>query len=239
MQWLNQDGVPPWKSKITNEPTCQIPDISVPQLQFKIRYVFTCGSPIGNRRIQKKKYTNAFFCILNKPTFFLAAALICRGLDYIHYRPPLRTRVYNIFHPFDPLGYRLEPMINSDYILEPVQIHRLKKLPKIPNLGIRSSIAGAKPLLQSIWQFVSSSVTTSNIQEARVGTKRKEGEDISLLHKRRKLTHDVSVTLGGIQGKDGLSYPRTDYVLSENVIDAYASEWIIALKSHFRYWANR
>ncbi|KAG2235931.1 hypothetical protein INT48_004261 [Thamnidium elegans] len=206
MQWFNQDGLPPWKNKLTSEQTCQMPDISVPQLQFKIRYVFTCGSPI----------------------------------DYIQYRPPLRTRVYNIFHPFDPLGYRLEPMINSDYILEPVQIHRLKRLPKIPNLGIRSSIAGAKPLLQSIWQYVSSSVT-SNIQEVRMGTKRKEGDndDITPIHKRRKLTHDVSVTLGGIQGKDGLSYPRTDYVLSENMIDAYASEWIIALKSHFRYWANR
>ncbi|CAO3696817.1 unnamed protein product [Rhizopus microsporus] len=43
----------------------------------------------------------------------------------------------------------------------------------------------------------------------------------------------------GILGTDGNMYPRLDYVLSENMIDAYASEWIVALKSHFRYWANR
>lgn len=42
-----------------------------------------------------------------------------------------------------------------------------------------------------------------------------------------------------IEGNDGQQYPRIDYVLNETVIDAYASEWIIAMKSHFKYWANR
>jgi hypothetical protein len=42
-----------------------------------------------------------------------------------------------------------------------------------------------------------------------------------------------------IEGNDGLQYPRIDYVLNETVIDAYASEWIVAMKSHFKYWANR
>lgn len=42
-----------------------------------------------------------------------------------------------------------------------------------------------------------------------------------------------------IEGHDGQLYPRIDYVLNETVIDAYASEWIVAMKSHFKYWANR
>jgi hypothetical protein len=42
-----------------------------------------------------------------------------------------------------------------------------------------------------------------------------------------------------IDGIDGQHYPRIDYVLNETVIDAYASEWIVAMKSHFKYWANR
>lgn len=174
-------------------------------------------------------------------------------------------------------------MINEEYeAIDPVQITRLKRLPKIPNLGIRSSIAGAKPLLQSFWQYVSSTVTSgsnkcppvhtslsSNIQisqddeeveyedgildEILIGIKRKGARDLdSPISKRRRVgtskppldeEDNVSVsntsTSGFIEGKDGQAYPRTDYVLSENIIDAYASEWIVALKSHFRYWANR
>lgn len=261
MQWLDEDGLPPWQSLELDKLSCPTPDLIVPQLKFKVRSLFTCGSPI-------------------------AAGLICRGLDYIHYRPPLRTRIFNIFHPFDPLGYRLEPMINEEYeTIDPVQITRLKRLPKIPNLGIKSSIAGAKPLLQSFWQYVSSTVTNGNkcppthtpststlssnlhisqedegveyeeeiLDEILISIKRKGECDIdSPVSKKRKIEtmrlpldeeDKVSVSntsaSGFIDGKDGQAYPRTDYVLSENIIDAYASEWIVALKSHFRYWANR
>jgi hypothetical protein len=215
----------------------------------------------------------------------------------MYFRPPFRTKIYNIFHPFDPLGYRLEPMVNSDYeTVEPVHIDRMKRpssLPKIPNLGIRSSIAKGKPLLQSFWQYVSSTViqnnsetsstsSSSGIQPTGCSTigsitagndftdeddnatlcqKRKDDAmDIQLSFKKLKsdeqketlplsnshqedvFTSNTSNDKDGhefISGKDGQTYPRTDYVLSENMIDAYASEWIVALKSHFRYWANR
>ncbi|KAI8389263.1 DDHD domain-containing protein [Blakeslea trispora] len=243
MQWLQEDGLPPWNESSNKEIICKTPDIQVPLLDFKIRSVFTCGSPI-------------------------AAGLVCRGLDYVHYRPPFRTKIYNIFHPFDPLGYRLEPMINSEYeTIEPVQIHKMKhyssSLPKIPNLGIRSSIAGAKPLLQSFWQYVSSTVIRNEIDSTTPS--KKELNDVMLSKKRtneqveqhcekkRKLFSNLSQEQASIstrssskdnvelyiEGQDGCLYPRTDYVLSENIIDAYASEWIVALKSHFRYWANR
>ncbi|KAI8346914.1 DDHD domain-containing protein [Choanephora cucurbitarum] len=244
MQWLQEDGLPPWHDTGLEEPVCRTPDIKVPLLDFKIRSVFTCGSPI-------------------------AAGLVCRGLDYVHYRPPFRTKIYNIFHPFDPLGYRLEPMVNSDYeSIEPVQIDRMKRysssLPKIPNLGIRSSIAGAKPLLQSFWQYVSSTVIRNEIDsttpekelhtvinDVTVSKKRVHQEEGRHSDKKRRLSsisqEQVRVetesskedTALSIEGQDGCLYPRTDYVLSENLIDAYASEWIVALKSHFRYWANR
>lgn len=45
MQWLQEDGCPPWKE---SDVECQKPDIHVPPLNFKIRSLFTCGSPIGN-----------------------------------------------------------------------------------------------------------------------------------------------------------------------------------------------
>jgi hypothetical protein len=47
MQWLAEDGNPPWVLNKQEEMACQTPDLIVPKLDFKIRYLFTCGSPIG------------------------------------------------------------------------------------------------------------------------------------------------------------------------------------------------
>ncbi|KAI8884731.1 hypothetical protein K501DRAFT_332419 [Backusella circina FSU 941] len=248
MQWLEEDGLPPWDVVEEDERTCKTPDIQVPKLDFKITCVFTCGSPI-------------------------AAGLVCRGLDYMHYRPPLRTKIFNIFHPFDPLGYRLEPMIDERYnTIQPVQIHRIHKknlLPRIPNLGIKSSIAGAQPLLRSFWQYLTSPSPekTQELQEKETFSKKRQREQHTTTFRVKRMRYscetliaqemealeleksdtssppssseDENSDCSSLIGKDGRSYPRTDYVLSENIIDAYASEWIIALKSHFRYWANR
>ncbi|RUS14252.1 hypothetical protein BC937DRAFT_94102 [Endogone sp. FLAS-F59071] len=83
--------------------------------------------------------------------------MLIRGFNFYTLRPPPRTGFFNIFHPFDPLGYRMEPMIDSDfYDVKPVRVERLARrrilpvpLPRIPNLGIKSSIGAAAPL---IWQ---------------------------------------------------------------------------------------
>jgi hypothetical protein len=48
MQWFEeQDGIPPWQNTVLEEMCCQTPDLIVPRLEFKIRNIFTCGSPIG------------------------------------------------------------------------------------------------------------------------------------------------------------------------------------------------
>ncbi|KAI8575877.1 hypothetical protein K450DRAFT_259601 [Umbelopsis ramanniana AG] len=129
-QWNEEDGRPPWESVEEQGLVIRKPEINVPKLNFNVSSLFTCGSPV-------------------------AATLVLRGLDFLYYRPPLRTKVLNVFHPFDPLGYRIEPMINKTYVdIQPVRIHKLQRrrilpvpLPKIPNLGIKSSIAGAAPLI--------------------------------------------------------------------------------------------
>ncbi|ORZ04631.1 DDHD domain-domain-containing protein [Absidia repens] len=159
MQWKeSEDGPAPWHmppSSPSPSPTSQpnhdpfllmnkpnlyqrrTPDLQVPVLDFPLRCLFTCGSPV-------------------------AAALIFRGLDYMYYRPPLRTKMFNVFHPFDPLGYRIEPMLSQAYTsVRPVQLSRAQRqriLPKIPNLGIRSSLASAKPFIskarRTFWQYM-------------------------------------------------------------------------------------
>ncbi|CAO3650923.1 unnamed protein product [Cunninghamella blakesleeana] len=396
-QWKPEDGLEPQMTSSDNNPyLCYEPyHIQVPTLDFPLKYLFTCGSPIG-------------------------AGLVFRGLDYMYYRPPPRTKVYNIFHPFDPLGYRMEPMINRHYSsIHPVRLSRAQRqpiLPKIPNLGIRPSLANAgslitkarrtfwhyvaangneeekeedinptntinhhyeengisnstlqststtispshtslglacittnsaaipvvstfsatmkhsrfklSPLLTSIMEIQSSSLsinlnqnelnysTTSTETETAVNLLAQEenilthvnlenGEEEKNTEKMNnndnededdddalsfitasifenemysdndteimfdddlptldscgssnlsdsihsgdsKIGDDISNTHYNqhktILAMDGTMHPRLDYVLTENVIDTYANEWIVALKSHFKYWANR
>ncbi|XP_041089548.1 phospholipase DDHD2-like isoform X2 [Polyodon spathula] len=73
--------------------------ISYPQLAFEPQTFFAFGSPIG---------------------MFLTV----RGLKRIdpNYKFPTCKSFYNIYHPFDPVAYRIEPMIVSDMEIEPMLI---------------------------------------------------------------------------------------------------------------------
>ncbi|KAL7077130.1 hypothetical protein ACQ4LE_004052 [Meloidogyne hapla] len=61
-------------------------------LKFKVKYLFCLGSP-------------------------LAVFTIMRGVDYRSIVPNTAKieRMFNIFHPYDPVAYRLEPMFHENY----------------------------------------------------------------------------------------------------------------------------
>nr|CAD2124114.1 unnamed protein product [Meloidogyne enterolobii] len=61
-------------------------------LKFKVKYLFCLGSP-------------------------LAVFTIMRGADYRSIVPDKDKieRIFNIFHPYDPVSYRLEPMFHENY----------------------------------------------------------------------------------------------------------------------------
>ncbi|RCN35720.1 DDHD domain protein [Ancylostoma caninum] len=62
------------------------------ELQFKVKYLFAIGSP-------------------------LAVFLVMRGATYADLLPAKMNveRIFNIFHPYDPVAYRLEPLFIPEY----------------------------------------------------------------------------------------------------------------------------
>ncbi|KAI9253889.1 DDHD domain-containing protein [Phascolomyces articulosus] len=205
---------------------CTTPNVCVPKLDFEVEHLFTCGSPI-------------------------AAALVFRGLDYMHYRPPSCTRIHNIFHPYDPLGYRLEPMINPNFVgVSPVRLarapprrRRLLILPRIPDLGIKSFITQYMMLNNNSnnttgegEEDTTATTTTMMDNDHPVFVQEEEPKCENHHHEQRS---SENIVIEEEQESEEFFPRRIDYMLNETVIDTYASEWIIALKSHFRYWANR
>ncbi|KAF8934625.1 hypothetical protein BGZ58_005586 [Dissophora ornata] len=66
----------------------------VPKLKFRPDILFTVGSPVG-------------------------AVMVMRNLEWDTFHPPDDITHHNIFHPFDPLAYRIEPLIDPIFAAIP------------------------------------------------------------------------------------------------------------------------
>ncbi|CAI5650472.1 unnamed protein product [Oreochromis niloticus] len=110
--------------------------IDYPQLEFHPQTFFAFGSPIG---------------------MFLTV----RGLKRIdpNYTFPTCKSFYNIYHPYDPVAYRIEPMIVSEVDLEPMLIphHKGRKRMHLElkdsltrmSMDLKNNVLGS---LRTAWQ---------------------------------------------------------------------------------------
>ncbi|KAJ3012209.1 hypothetical protein HKX48_006398 [Thoreauomyces humboldtii] len=78
------------RTPVSAEPPRPHFEISYPQLAFRPGALFTLGSPVG-------------------------AVLIMRGQSLTKYRPPRDILFHNLFHLYDPLCYRVEPLLDAKY----------------------------------------------------------------------------------------------------------------------------
>ncbi|KAI9256357.1 hypothetical protein EDC94DRAFT_616202 [Helicostylum pulchrum] len=69
-------------------------DINFSKLDFKPHFFYGLGSPLG-------------------------AVLTFRGQDPTLYHPDFDIQFENVFHPFDPIGYRFEPLFNDYFTDKP------------------------------------------------------------------------------------------------------------------------
>ncbi|XP_044052750.1 phospholipase DDHD2 isoform X4 [Siniperca chuatsi] len=138
-KWLPEDCK---TGAVRLAPGLQVPpqvSIDYPQLAFHPQTFFAFGSPIG---------------------MFLTV----RGLKHIdpNYTFPTCKRFYNIYHPYDPVAYRIEPMIVSEEDLEPMLIphHKGRKRMHLElkdsltrmSMDLKNNVLGS---LRTAWQSFS------------------------------------------------------------------------------------
>ncbi|RCI02114.1 hypothetical protein CU098_002103, partial [Rhizopus stolonifer] len=87
-------------------------DVKFSKLDFKPNFFFGLGSPVG-------------------------AVLTFRGQDPRYYHPDFDITFENIFHPFDPLGYRFEPLF-SDYFIDKPAVLVERSVPIGPSFSFPS-----------------------------------------------------------------------------------------------------
>ncbi|KAG0359775.1 hypothetical protein BG005_000141 [Podila minutissima] len=101
----------------------------IPKLKFRPDYLFTVGSPVG-------------------------AVMVMRNLDWETFHPPDDIIHHNLFHPFDPLAYRIEPLIDSTFAAIPaVTLSSYGNSQRFPlSLPSLSSIPLIPESLSAFWE---------------------------------------------------------------------------------------
>ncbi|XP_022087759.1 phospholipase DDHD2-like [Acanthaster planci] len=210
------------------------PFVQYSQLDFKPQRFFAVGSPIG---------------------MFLTV----RGVSRVgeEYKLPTCDGFFNIFHPFDPVAYRMEPLVHSDMAdVKPFLMPHHKGRKRF-HLELRESltafgsdlkrnlIESMKKTWKSIHEFALAHRTgteaavppvTSEEMEA-VAEKlsmeemsRQEQERDGLSSREPGPSAECELRLGQLNNGR-----RIDYVLQEAPLESF-NEYLFALGSHTCYW---
>ncbi|NWS24354.1 DDHD2 Phospholipase, partial [Polioptila caerulea] len=212
--------------------SCQYRDVGLgqvsanyPQLNYKPTIFFAFGSPIG---------------------MFLTV----RGVKRIdpNYSLPTCKGFFNIFHPFDPVAYRIEPMIVPELEFEPMLLPHHKGRKRM-HLGVfwgvsahHTTFTARCPALVSLALLFLSTSAASPLCEGGHGP----AVVLSWLHHAALLPPDTKpeeppaavkeetpiINVGRLNGGN-----RIDYVLQEKPIESF-NEYLFALQGHLCYWES-
>ncbi|KAM5139842.1 SEC23-interacting protein isoform 1-T3 [Callospermophilus lateralis] len=198
-------------------------------LDFEPEIFFALGSPVG-------------------------MFLTIRGVDKIdeNYRLPTCKGFFNIYHPLDPVAYRLEPMIVPDLDLKAVLIPHHKGRKRL-HLELKESLSrmgsdlkqGFISSLKSAWQtlneFARAHTSSTQLQEEleKVAHQIKEEEEKQVVEAEKIVESPDFSKDEDYLGKVGMlnGGRRIDYVLQEKPIESF-NEYLFALQSHLCYWES-
>ncbi|NXL84678.1 DDHD2 Phospholipase, partial [Alectura lathami] len=191
--------------------------------------------------------------LLYKPTIFFAFGspigmfLTVRGVKRINpnYSLPTCKGFFNIFHPFDPVAYRIEPMIIPDLEFEPMLLphHKGRKRMHLElkegltrmSVDLKNNLLGS---LRVAWQSFTraplpavEAAGTEVEAEAEAGAERQP--DAKPEEPPAPVKEEPSpINVGRLNGGN-----RIDYVLQEKPIESF-NEYLFALQGHLCYWES-
>ncbi|CAN9500077.1 unnamed protein product [Ophioblennius macclurei] len=179
--------------------------------------------------------------------------LTVRGLEKIEetYQLPTCKGFFNIYHPLDPVAYRIEPMILPDLDLKPVLVPHHKGRKRL-HLELKESLSrmgsdlkhGFISSLRSAWQtlneFARAHTSTAQLQaQLAIVADQIEEEEKQEAEEHKypdspepQREEEPQVKVGMLNGGN-----RIDYVLQEKPIESF-NEYLFALQSHLCYWES-
>lgn len=218
-------------------------------LEFEVENYFMMGSPLGMFKILEGSSIRQFDAATYKDSLIADETKFQPASNYLS---PNVKYLYNIFHPSDPISYRIEPLVDKlAAFLRPASVPFTKSgfsTESISNLG-RQVAEGAQQMWNTIYtsgeSITQKLVSAASFLEQQKEEERKEGtgeEKEQPSHEsaefpstssisKRKLTAEekqqVITKLGSLSATG-----RIDYALQESVLDL---GFISAIASHISY----
>ncbi|KFB44117.1 AGAP002379-PA-like protein [Anopheles sinensis] len=200
------------------------PYITYPQLLFEPKMFFALGSPIG--------------------MFVTIRGIDTLGLDF---KLPTCDGFFNIFHPYDPVAYRIEALINPELSgLRPVLIPHHKGRKRM-HLELKETMVRVsndlKQRVSDVFRNTLDTVWALTTMSSRPDPKAIQKEVDKVLEDQLKFEtgSDVAGTSDVDSGETSLPLGRlnqtrrVDYVLQEAPFE-FINEYLFALTSHVCYW---
>lgn len=205
------------------------PAVQYPQLDFKPHTLFAFGSPIG---------------------MFLSV----RGIEELgeDFKLPTCDSFINVFHPFDPVAYRVEPLINPEFNCKPILVpHHMGR--KRLHLELRDSLGRmGQELKQGIMRSVRLAI--GSVQRFAQQHWHQEQENASQVEEDVKnmteqilnqngasTDHDDTASVASEDPFIGIGRlnggKRIDHVLQERPLESF-NDYLFAFQSHLCYWNN-
>lgn len=201
--------------------------VSYPRINFQPSCFFALGSPI-------------------------AMFLVVRGNETLgeDFKLPTCPAFFNIFHPFDPVAYRMENLIDPNFTACPVLIPHHKGRKRM-HLELKESLSRMgsdlkqrfMDSLRYTWNSLNEFARAHRSSPAQVEAEvdRVLQEEIS--RQADAVEVESTVTASDLQGLDDVGVGqlnggrRIDYVLQEKPIESF-NEYLFALASHACYWES-
>ncbi|XP_010518969.1 PREDICTED: phospholipase SGR2 isoform X1 [Tarenaya hassleriana] len=201
-----------------NTPQSYTPYIKYTKLEFKVDTFFAVGSPLG------------VFLALRNIRIGLG-----KGKDYweeenITEEMPACRQMFNIFHPYDPVAYRVEPLVCKEYLSErPVIIpyHRGGKRLHIGFQEFREDLAARSQAMMNRFDSVRIKVLT--ICQSKSADKLEDAADTNEEKEERTYGSLMMERLTGT--RDG----RIDHMLQDKTFE---HPYLQAIGSHTNYWRD-
>ncbi|XP_076814334.1 triacylglycerol hydrolase DDHD2-like isoform X2 [Clavelina lepadiformis] len=205
------------------------PAVCYPKLDFSPQVLFALGSPIG--------------------MFLTVRGIAELGEDFFL---PTCQNFINVFHPFDPVAYRIEPLINPECNLKPVQVPHYKGRKRLhlelkESLGrmgqelkqgimrsVRLAIGSMQKFAQSHWSQAQQNAEVE--EEVKSMTEQiiseQQSHTVDADETASAASDSILEDMGFGKLNDG---KRIDYVLQERPLESF-NDYLFAFQSHLCYW---
>ncbi|GAQ85140.1 unknown protein [Klebsormidium nitens] len=194
--------------------------VHYPRLAFEVDTFFAVGSPLG------------MFLALRNIEFGSATRGENMDLKKLEESMPAARHMVNIFHPYDPVAYRIEPLVSKDFVARrPVFIpyHRGGQRLHIGMQQLRDDLSARSRALQNdIISSLSSmktkiASTFGGADQASAAESEEGGDEVS--------QHTALV----MERVTGSKHGRIDFMLQDATFE---HPYISALSSHTAYWKD-